>query len=44
MNDLNKMWPVCPYCQYWEVCDPPYNCAVTEKKYGKTKGQEDQDG
>lgn len=32
MNDINKMWPICHDCQYWEVCDPPYNCVATEQK------------
>lgn len=32
MNDINKMWPICHDCPYWEVCDPPYNCVATEQK------------
>jgi hypothetical protein len=33
MNDLSEMWSICHDCPYWEVCEPPYNCAETEKKY-----------
>ena len=32
MNDLNEMWSICHDCPYWEVCDSPYNCTVTELK------------
>lgn len=33
MNDLSEMWTICHDCPYFEVCEPPYNCAVTENKY-----------
>ena len=35
MNDLSEMWSICHDCPYWEVCEPPYNCAETEEKYLK---------
>ena len=40
MNDLSEMWNICHDCPYWEVCDPPYICAVTEEKY-RTADKED---
>lgn len=33
MNDPNNMKPICHNCPYWEVCEPPYDCYQTEKKY-----------
>ena len=39
-NDLDEMWSVCHDCPYWEVCEPPYNCAVTEAKYRATDEEE----
>lgn len=33
MNDPNNMKPICHDCPYWEVCEPPYDCYQTEKKY-----------
>ena len=39
-NDLSKMWPICKDCPYWEVCEPPYNCAKTELKYQKLENDE----
>ncbi len=33
MNDLSEMWPIYHTCPYWVVCEPPYNCKETEKKY-----------
>ena len=34
-NDIDKMPVICHDCPYWEVCEPPYNCAETEQKYQK---------
>lgn len=36
-RDLSEMWAICHDCPYFEVCEPPYSCAVTENKYRKTK-------
>ena len=36
MSDLSEMWTICHDCPYFEVCEPPYSCAVTEKKYRQT--------
>ena len=42
MNNPNDMWTICHDCPYWEVCEPPYNCAVTEKKYRNNDSDEKQ--
>ena len=40
MNNVDDMMPICHDCPYWEVCEPPYNCAATEAKYRKNKDQQ----
>ena len=40
MSDLSEMWTICHDCPYFEVCEPPYSCVVTENKY-KTECQND---
>ena len=32
LNNIDEMWSICYDCPYWEVCDPPYICEVTEQK------------
>ena len=33
MGDLSEMTRMCHDCPYWEVCEPPYICSITEAKY-----------
>lgn len=37
MNNIDEMWSICHDCPYWEVCDPPYICEITEEKIKKDK-------
>ena len=37
MNKLDEMYRICQYCPAWEICDPPYVCALTEQKLEKMR-------
>lgn len=32
MNNIDEMWSICHDCPYWEICEPPYICEITEEK------------